>query len=152
MARVTDSSQVGSMAAWQWLAWNPGSLSWGKREPGTHCLRMCQESQEFRFFCKNLISHILLHVLNLNCPLHYCLFQLDSYLPHLLVSTITETLGAHYFCLGKALARAVESRNFKKYEQDLHVAIGDSVGLHKSSGLFKVLDLASLFHIYITLF
>ena len=58
------------------------------------------------------------------------------------MSTITETLSVHYFCLGKAPARAVGSRNFKKYEQDLHVAIGDSVGLHKSSGLFKVLDLS----------
>ena len=64
---------------------------------------------------------------------------------HTYWSTITETLGVDYFCLGKAPAREVESQNFKKYEQDLHVhvAISDSVGLHKSSGLFKVLDLAS---------
>ena len=65
-----------------------------------------------------------------------------------------EILSVHYFCLGKAPARAVESRNLKKYEPDLHVyvAIGASVGLRRSSDLFKVLDdyfLASLFHMYI---
>ena len=68
-----------------------------------------------------------------------------------------EILGVHYFCLGKAPARAVESRNFKKYEQDIHVnvAIGDSVSLRKSSDLFKVLDdyfLASLFHKHVEVF
>ena len=106
----------------------------GKGEPGTQCLHMCQNPQkswEFRFFRK--ISRILLSVL-------YC------YSPHLLVSTIMKTCGINYFCLGKIL-EPVGSRNFERQEQDL--AIGDLVGLCKSSSLFEVLDdyfLASLFH------
>ena len=49
--------------AWHYLASTPGSLSYAEREPGTHCLRMRQNSQkswEFGYYRK--ISRILLRV------------------------------------------------------------------------------------------
>ena len=45
-------------------------------------------------------------VLNVNYPLHYCLFQFNGYLSQLLVSALTETL---YFCLGKAPEPVLEA-------------------------------------------
>ena len=114
----------------------------GKGKPGTNCLHIHQKSWEFRFFHK--ISSILLRVLNVNYPWHYRLFQLYCYLPRLLVSVVMKTCNSDYFRLG----RPVVSRNFERQERDL--SIGDLVGLHRSSSLFKVLDdyfLPTLFHI-----
>ena len=68
------------------------------------------------------------------------------------MSAITKRCGVDYFCLGK-VPEPVGSRNFERQERDL--AIGDSVGLRKSSSIFEILNdyfLASLFHIDIIIF
>ena len=53
-------------AAWAILASTPGSLSYAEREPGTHCLRMRQNSQKYwefgyhrKLYCKLVrICHV----------------------------------------------------------------------------------------------
>ena len=41
------SAESADLESSSFLALNPGSLSGGgEREPGTHCLRMCQNSQK----------------------------------------------------------------------------------------------------------
>ena len=135
------------------LASNPGSLSWEERRAwytlSAHAPKS-QKSWEFGFFRK--ISCILLRVLNVNYPWHYCVFRFHRYLPGLLVSAITKRRGIDYFCLGK-VPKPVGSWNFERQERDL--AIGDSVGLRKLSSLFEVLDdyfLPYLFYIDIVVF
>ena len=123
-------------------------LSFGGRgrEPFTHCLRMCQYSQkssEFRFF------HKISCILNINYPLYYCLFQLFSYLPRLLVSSFMKTARVNYFCLSKEF----KAKIWRDKNKDL--AINSSLCLGKWSSLFEVLDryfLVSLFHGSIVVF